>query len=155
MRPPPASPAWGRNEVLSRFLRLLLPAAVLVLTVPACDSSKPPAGQVPTYPVRGKVMVNGQPAAGAFVLFIPANEPDPPLHPRPRATVGDDGTFALSTFGEADGAPAGDYVIAVRWQVDGKDEKDRLGERYAEPGRSRLKATVAASPNELQPFLLK
>jgi len=101
------------------------------------------------------VLVNNQPAVGAFVLFIPKAEPDPPVHPRPRATVGEDGSFVLFTYNEEDGAPEGEYWVAIRWKVEGKDDKDRLGDRYIDPEKTKLKATVKAGKNDLPPFQLK
>ena len=100
-------------------------------------------------------MVNGKPAVGAFVLFIPALESANSPDPRPRATVGDDGSFRLSTYGTEDGAPAGDYLVTVTWPLDGRDDEDKLRGRYAEPGRSKLKATVKEGPTEVPPFRLK
>jgi prepilin-type processing-associated H-X9-DG protein len=73
-----------------------------------CSSSPATTtNQKPVHPVKGQVFVGNQPAAGAFVLFVPVNEPQPPQDPRPRAEVKEDGSFALSTYGEEDGAPYG------------------------------------------------
>src|SRR5688572_17580119 len=61
-----------------------------ILTLALCHaacSSSPQADEIrkPVHPVKGKVLVQGKPAAGAFVLFIPVNEPPNGPDPRPRA----------------------------------------------------------------------
>jgi hypothetical protein len=127
--------------------------ALAGLSCSSAPEAKP--GQKPVHPVRGKVLVNNQPAAGAFVLFIPARESPGATDPRPRATVEEDGSFAVSTYGDKDGAPAGDYVVTVTWSPDGRDDEDKLGGRYADRERSGLKATVKEGPNELPPFRLR
>ena len=107
--------------------------------------------------VRGKVLFNGQPAEGATVVFHPAGSSEPGTL-KPSGTVGADGTFTLTTFPHGDGAPAGEYAVAVTWlppDARGMDNpKNKLPARYADPAQSGLKATVAAGPNELKPFEL-
>ena len=107
----------------------------------------------PVHPVRGKVSFQGKSAEGAFVLFTPVNEPADAPDPRPRANVGADGTFTLSTYGENDGAPAGNYVVAVSWENSDTHE-DKLRGRYS-GAASRLRAKVVEGTNELPPFDLK
>jgi hypothetical protein len=112
--------------------------------------------QKPVHPVRGKLFIADKPAAGAFVLFVPDNEPANNPDPRPRATVNANGEFQLSTYGENDGAPAGTYSVAVTWPENGPDGgEDRLKGRYRDPGQTKLKVTVKDGPNELPPFNLK
>ena len=55
------------------------------------------------FPVKGQVLVNDKPAEGAFVLFIPVNEPAEADDPRPRATVEADGSFPLIPTGRTTG----------------------------------------------------
>jgi hypothetical protein len=99
------------NNMISRPTLFV---AFLFGFVPACSApSSPTAGQKPVHPVKGQLFVNDKPAAGAFVLFVPVNEPADAKDPRPGAEVGEDGSFALSTYGENDGAPAGEYVVVV------------------------------------------
>ncbi len=144
-------PALSRCKCRSRRSVLLLSLLVL-----GCGSTQVPDGQKPVHPVRGKLLIADKPAAGAFVLFIPDNEPTTNPDPRPRATVDANGDFQLSTYGENDGAPAGAYSVAVTWPEDGRDSaEDRLKGRYRDPGQTKLKATIKNGPNELAPFKLK
>lgn len=141
-------------RVLSRNLRLALLLGVVALC-PGCGS---PAGKL--YPVRGKVLFQGKPAAGARIIFVPANNPDPTA-PRPTAVVEADGSFALSTPGAGAGAPAGEYGVAVAWTDskaqrggDSGDVVNKLPARYADPKTSKLTARVQEGPTELVPFQL-
>jgi len=104
--------------------------------------------------VRGQVFVQEKPAAGAFVSFVPVNESAENKDARPRAYVEKDGSFTLGTYGDKDGAPAGDYYVLVVW-TGGEDPEDRLKGRYSDPKKSDLKVTVKEGPNELKPFMLK
>src|SRR5438874_13147885 len=74
-------------------------------------------GRLKVYPVRGTVTFNGKPTPGAKVVFHPvARDPKvaerPPL---PSGEVQDDGSFTLKTHPYGDGAPAGEYLVAVVW----------------------------------------
>lgn len=129
----------------------LLSAACFV----GCGSTQPTEARKPVHPVRGQVLVGGKAAVGAFVLFIPALEPPNTPDPRPRATVNEDGSFALSTYGAEDGAPAGEYLVTVTWSGPGSDDQDKLGGRYGNRATTPLKATVKEGPNEIPVFKLK
>ena len=111
-------------------------------------------------PVSGKVLVGGQPAAGAQVV----------LHPVVRSAdqafsaigkVQEDGTFRISAFGKDDGAPPGDYVATVQWfKVVATDGGAGPGPNvipvdYSDPVRSPLKVTIQDGPTELEPFQLR
>ena len=142
-----------------RTALLLLGLGGLAGCTPAPPPPAPPAPRPAPVPAGGTVTVDGRPAAGASLLFFPAPyQPNARGAAVPSATVGADGRFALSTFGTADGAPPGQYVVAVTWNVprpgqrpkggyDGPED-DRLGGRYSDPQTTRLTADVApAGPN--------
>src|SRR5262245_58520873 len=66
-----------------------------------------PAWQFETAPVTGKVLVDGKPLTRGNVLFVPNQG---------RAASADirtDGTFALSTYAESDGATVGIHKVAI------------------------------------------
>jgi hypothetical protein len=74
---------------------------------------------MPVFPVKGKVMIDGQPMSGATVLFYPTQDfPKGSAQQHPRAVVEEDGTFQVSTYGSNDGAPAGEYTVTVSWKGD-------------------------------------
>lgn len=111
-------------------------------------------GRRPTYPVKGKVLFEGTPAANAQVAF---HYIDPATKKTARladAFVEADGTFVLTTYNAYDGAPAGDYVVTVvqrqPWaDAQGRPGKDLLPERYGKPETTDLRATIANKPNDL------
>jgi hypothetical protein len=111
----------------------------------------------PVFPVRGQVFVDGKPAAGATLFFNPV-EPDPDAV-APFAVVDAGGSFSLTTYLTFDGAPAGEYVVTIRWpgapqRAEGERGPDRLKGLYGNPKNSTLRATVEKKSNELRPFRL-
>jgi hypothetical protein len=146
----------------SRLRRFAVGSAftVLAVTGPACSSG----GGL--HPVHGTVTVNGEPAAGAVVVFHPEGGGMKAVPPT--AVVAPDGTFTLAT-GDKPGAPAGNYVVTVTWADTSKkpteqqimmgankyDGPDRLNGRYATPQQSQLRAEIKSGENRLAPFELK
>jgi hypothetical protein len=135
----------------------------LSLTLLGCGTN----GCLPTYPVSGELTINGAPANGCVVTFVPA---DPALQGvvLPTGKVNESGKFELTTYETGDGAPAGDYGVTLLWEATkwaGKDpdrgvdpvvtvKPDRLMDKYASPEQSKLKAKVVAGKNALEPFRL-
>ena len=112
------------------------------------------------HPVRGQVLFQDKPADGALVVFHPVGADADAV--RPSAKVGPDGSFTLSTRKPEDGAPVGDYVVAVVWTdkdavIDAKNAelKNRLPAQYGDAKSSPLRAQVKEGPNQLEPFRLK
>jgi hypothetical protein len=111
------------------------------------------------YPVSGKILVDGKPAAKALVTFHPAS--GSPGKAIPFAETDAEGTFRPSSRMSHDGAPAGDYILTILWpevRVDHGEEvsgPDRLGGRYGNPRGSGLKVTIKEGENSLPPFDLK
>jgi hypothetical protein len=93
-----------------------------------------------------------EPATGALVVFHPASSGDATNPLRPTATVGEDGSFVLSTYKPEDGAPAGDYSVTIVWlekpakSLTGTENRslaiDRLKGRYADAKAAKLKAHI-------------
>jgi hypothetical protein len=116
-------------------------------------------------PVKGKILVNGQPAVGAQVMFFPEGKADINYVP-PTGTAAEDGTFTLATGGKP-GAPAGKYVVTVVWPDPNKkltaaekmqglgDIPDLLKGQYATPDKSKLRAELKGGETVLEPFDLK
>jgi hypothetical protein len=139
---------------------LLAATALAALCCSSCQGGKR------FYPVRGRVLVNGQPAAGVSIVFYPVDDPDPkPV--TPSAIVQADGSFELKSFVVQervlkDGAPAGTYQVSCVWYPPdlqkylnaGAALPDRLQGKYADPKASGLRADVPEQPTELPPFEL-
>src|SRR5262249_19416603 len=127
------------------------------LLLPACQQKKRYEA-VPLYPVRGKVLFKGQPAARAEVRFHPVT-PSEKGNLYPAAKVETDGSFALTTYENKDGAPPGEYTVTIRWdEPSTKDEAtppDRLKGRYSDPKKSPWRIQVREGANDLEPFHIK
>ena len=134
-----------------RGLIQLLVVGVGAALVTACGGGDAPK----LYPVRGQVLFNEQPAAGAMIVFHPVEA----TGLMASGKVGADGSFTLNTYPHGDGAPAGEYKVVVTWYPPDaralENAQDKLKGRYADPTQSQLKATVKPEPNELPPFRLK
>ena len=134
--------------------------AILSFAIAGCGAGD---GRLSVYPVSGKVVVKGQPASGAKVIFYPS-APDAIEKKLPVASGETDsaGTFKLQSYEPEDGAPEGDYKIAIVWPEPPRpnatgifDERDRLGGRYSNPDKSGLTAHVESGGGEIPPFQLK
>jgi hypothetical protein len=131
----------------------LLVALALGLTASCSSKSE----TVKTYPAKGKLLWQGQPAAGAVVRLYLVDQSDPAFVPSGR--VGSDGEFTLTTYQANDGAPAGDYHFTFIWPV-GKGNprealQDRFKGRFARPEKAKVKLTVKAADNVFDPIDLK
>jgi hypothetical protein len=140
------------------FVRTALPLAVMLLL--GCQQESPQFESRPTFPVQGRVLINGKPAAGVQVFFHPQDELQ---RGKPRGITDAEGRFHLRTYHDGDGAPAGQYTITLYWPAPYKSNMpaedqmppDRLGQRYMNPKASTLRATVAAGPTTLPTLELK
>jgi hypothetical protein len=118
------------------------------------------------HPVRGKVLLKGEPVEGAVVTFHPKGADLRTVLPVGQTDA--EGTFTLST-GQSPGAPAGEYVVTLicPQMVDAKGKKqvgmsgqrlttvDAFKGAYAREESSTIKVEVKSGANELEPFNLK
>jgi hypothetical protein len=134
--------------------RLIQIATVLcsVCLVAGCSSESGPK----YFPVRGEVLLDGNPLADAMILFHPLNA-DASEIPKPLACSDTGGNFELK-----DGAPVGEYAITVELRElkqDGdemiRDGKNLLPEHYRDPQKSGLKFVVEPGSNEVPAIELK
>jgi hypothetical protein len=152
----------GTRSLAKMPQRVALALALLAVSL-ACSSCSGAKGQ-PVFPVHGKVLFRGKPAAGALVV-LHSMGPSTPQQERPRAVVEDDGSFSVSTFAAKDGAPAGDYAVSINWKSKTVKTPGRKGpakkvptnfpKRYENPKTSGLVVRVQEGPNELRPFDIK
>jgi hypothetical protein len=139
----------NRSMVLCRWL------LVLLLSLLAISCGKPRFKLV--YPVKGRVLFEGQPAAGVTVHFISLDDPDDQLA-RPLGTTDDNGWFTVSTYKPDDGLPAGAYGVSMIWLPKGfhgdVEKANKLPASYSDPKTSDIKVQITAGDNELPPFEL-
>lgn len=149
------SSAKGYHDLQTR-------ACLVVLLIAAgCGRSdvRPVTGPEP-YPVTGQVLVDGNPAEGVHVTFVPAGQGSKTS----KSAVGvtdREGVFFLSTYNPDDGAPVGKYKVALSWVKwidktssihDQPPEAEQLPRKYQLPDQSGLIADVREGENELDPF---
>lgn len=134
---------------MKRRFPLLALAACLVCT--GCGSED---WQAETHPAHGRVTVNGEPPAGAVIELHATGEAADVRNSRPWAIVEADGSYTLSTYEAADGAPAGNYAVTIKWPPDVSQPSlaDRLNYAYVHPDRSQWNVTVTEGENELPPI---
>ena len=135
----------------------------MTLAFAPCGCGSKGGERPPAFPVSGRVFDSqGKPAEKAVVVFhrVGGAAGDP----KPSGRVSADGTFRLSTYAENDGAPAGEYAVAIVWpgpppkelkSDPGEEGPDRLGGRYGDANKPAWKVTVRDGVNELDPFKLK
>jgi hypothetical protein len=153
----------GRRDVAGFAMRAFGRAAMLAAVAGAwgCRDDSATGPGVPVFPVKGKVTFEGEPAAGAFVVFNPKAAPKAGAEGfTPRATVQADGSFSLTSATEGDGAPAGDYAVTVQWTRPVKQGSDLVAgpnvipRAYGTPATTPLQVTVKESDNALEPFAI-
>src|SRR5688500_5193837 len=96
----------------SHLVSKIAVVAALCLCLAACSGESGPPKKT-CYPTKGQLFVKSQPAAGALVILRPQDESnlDQWFAGFPHGQVAADGSFELETYGEKDGAPAGNYVV--------------------------------------------
>ncbi len=110
----------------------------------------------PVFPVAGKVMIDGSPAAEAQIIFW---RPDPDDKEGKKATrVSDawieaDGGYAMSTYTANDGLQAGEYRVTITLRTPplnpgGTPGKNLLPARYSDQLTSELRVTVKSETNQ-------
>jgi hypothetical protein len=115
----------------------------------------------PTFPVKGQVLLsNGKPLTSGKVIFLPKAGGATAV-----GEISADGTFALKTADDREGAPAGVYKVRIEpsntgltTTKGGSVEAKNLpfsADYMDEDGETGLTATVKAEPSQLEPFKLE
>ena len=142
---------------------------LLALALPACSPDIP---MQKTVAVTGRVVLDGQPVEGLDVRLIPTDKTNFKLQETPLGRTDKDGRFTLTTYHSNDGAPKGEYLVALAYPDQAADEsadetqaalaaararkapgRKRFPAVYQVPQKSGLKVTVGTA-GELPPFEL-
>ena len=113
--------------------------------------------RVSTTPVEGKVLnQDGKPLERATVVFHPTDATA--KFPKPRGTTDAQGSFQLSTYNTADGAPVGKYKVTIEhWYRDTPDQAptNHLPAGLASESTSGIEVQLTKGPNVLEPFKIR
>lgn len=146
---------------MTRLFLCVLPLISCVLA--SCNSESAP--NLDTFPVTGKVTLDGEPVAGISVTFFPA---DGTPGNGASGTTDAQGQFSLKTPDQKEGAPTGKYrvLFTLLQTPDGKpipaDEMaadvgatNVLPEIYNDPQQTPMGSTVSESGADPSEFALK
>lgn len=143
--------------------RLTIPASFLVIgLVTGCSDSLP---RQRTYKVSGQVLLGDKPVPGATVVFHPVDPSKFKWDERPQGRTDNEGRFTLTTYEGNDGAPAGEYQVAIAYvqsgDDDGADQRKwtrqpvSIPPKYWSHKTSGLIAKVDKRETTLTPFVLQ
>jgi serine/threonine-protein phosphatase CPPED1 len=143
----------GAPEFVNIDLAGVLPAN---LKLPDSDEKGVAVKKKDTFPVSGKIKLDGKPLDGATVTLHLLNKATEKYVSVCDGLSDANGRFAVSTYTRFDGAPAGEYVVTVvrtekGGYYDGEiPEKSVLPEKYATPATSPLKVTIKEGANDIE-----
>ncbi len=132
----------------------------LLAALAGCGSS-PSGDRQPVYPATGKLVYDGRPLAGAFVVLHPKGAAAGHVVPRPHAQAAADGSFTLTSYESSDGAPAGNYTVTVELRPLVKHGGDvtagpnTLPPKYSRAETSPLTVQIAEGRNDLAEIQIK
>tara|TARA_R110002111_G_scaffold2705_4_gene17944 strand:+ start:33767 stop:34240 length:474 start_codon:yes stop_codon:yes gene_type:complete len=105
--------------------------------------------------VTGMVLVNGNPEKGIAVIFKHTDPGVTKNAARPVAITSEDGSFALSTNADKDGAIAGTYQVSFHWPESASSTRDFLDGKYIKSSSPEFNVVIGEQDMQLPPFELK
>jgi hypothetical protein len=144
----------------ARHAASLVGAALAAFVLVSCGSSD----FQKVFPVKGKILVDGEPAAECLIYLNRNFDTDHPRPVTPYALTEANGEFQITSYITSDGAPEGEYVITIEWRErsgllnNNFEGIDRLGGAYANIGTNKAQngflVQVGRAPLDLPPFQL-
>jgi hypothetical protein len=83
------------------------------------------------YPVTGKVLVDGAPAADCLVYLHRTFDDEHPRRVSPFCTTDETGAFSINSYSVGDGAPEGEYVVTLEW----REKSGMFGQNHDGPDK--------------------
>src|SRR5262245_17353904 len=129
---------------------------ILILTavefIAGCVNSGPE--RVPTFPVVGKVLVDGEPVENLAIRCIRLSEADKENPTESQCFTAADGSFTIGTYESKDGVPEGEYALTFQWGewnlYSHSYSGDKLDGRYSDAAKSETKfEVVPGEPTDL------
>jgi len=133
---------------------------LFLVTVAGCGSSQN-GDRLPVFPASGKLVYDGRPLEGAFVVLHPKGAASGRAAPRPHAQASADGSFTLTSYESNDGAPAGDYTLTVELRSLVKHGGDvtagpnTLPPKYSRADTSPVAVQIAEGTNTLSDIQIR
>jgi hypothetical protein len=111
--------------------------------------------RLPTFPVVGKVLVDGEPVEMLAIRCVRLSEADKDHPTQSQCFTTADGTFTISTYESGDGVPEGEYVLTFQWgewnMFSHSYGGDKLDGRYNDPAKSEIKfEVIPGEPTDLK-----
>ncbi|VTR94223.1 Probable beta-galactosidase OS=Lentisphaera araneosa HTCC2155 GN=LNTAR_09716 PE=4 SV=1: Metallophos_2 [Gemmata massiliana] len=108
-----------------------------------------------TFPVTGKIKLDGKPLEGAKITLHARDEPNEQFAAVCDGLSDDAGRFTVTTYSRFDGAPTGEYVVTVVKSDKGFNDREAAGRTvlpkpYARPATSPLKVTIKSGANDIE-----
>lgn len=129
---------------------LLITIFVIVFTNLGCSSNER-MERVPVYPAKLKLLYQGRPAKGAYVVLRPIDGVSQ-AHPPAYGEADVEGIVKFTTYEAYDGAAIGNYIITATWTEIDDDENqspDRFRGKYSSPEKSKLRCVIEKGDNDL------
>ncbi len=128
--------------------------------IAGCSAKEAP--RLTVFPVRGRILIDRRPPAGAELTLHPLVALEEPGNRSllPSARVQEDGSFRVGSYLADDGAPAGEYNITLAWPkitIEGGEEvigPDQFNGRFNKPTNPIAKIRVKEEENEIPPIEL-
>jgi hypothetical protein len=152
-------PPTCRSRLLPQALRVAVALALFGLA--ACGDSR---GFPKVYPVKGKILVNGQPAGDCQIYLNRTAADKSAAGVRPQGVTNASGEFQITSFASNDGAAEGEYVVTIEWRepvglMKSFEGVDQLDGAYAAVEKTKglpgFVIQVDRKPLELPAFDLK
>lgn len=134
-------------KLLSCFVKVVPFVALLI--VGGCSR---PGYMKDVAPVTGHVTLDGKPVTEGYVTFTPqVTDGADPLNSGKAAsgTIGSDGKFVLTTYGNEDGAVVGRHSVTF-FRPDPEDDEQLVMRNRFIPGGKSVEVEVLPEPNEIQ-----
>jgi 5-hydroxyisourate hydrolase-like protein (transthyretin family) len=132
---------------MSRHNLPILVALLIPIVCAACGESRP-GDWKDTVPVKGRVLVDGKPAAMLSIECVDVAGLDKENPTMSAAMTNEDGEFEFGTYVKGDGVPEGEYVLTFEWGTldlwRHQYKGDKFNGRYHDPKTSTTTFTATA-----------
>jgi hypothetical protein len=129
----------------------MLSLALVLALAAGCGSR--PQSPIPLSEVKGTVNYKGQPLAKGTISFMPVGGTNT------ASGEIENGVYSLSTFVKGDGAPPGDYKVAVSaWEKEpemGVEGVPAIPRKYLDASQSLLTASISSEKSQIKDFDLQ